>query len=142
MLLHHHGAPLFVHGNVHDLDVDKFGALMAGGVSVGQETAKMMHETEFSVLWNQGSDKHIYCSMIDPYTVLLVMFGPTIYLEAVRSWVKENGIQIRRILEAARRLAEEQGYTKPAASVADSSGELDEITSKRLDIVFGKPEKQ
>jgi hypothetical protein len=87
------------------------------------------------------ADSAVNAPGLDPIALGFLPYGLTTQAWS-RLWAARESLNEPQVLEAARRLAEEQGYTKPAASDEEGGGEPDEITNKRLDTVFGKSEKQ
>ena len=76
------------------LDSTAFAALAAGNFAAVDAMAKLVGETEFSLLFHKGKKSSIHFSKVDDETLLITMFNKDISLGLVRLKVTEtiNGI--------------------------------------------------
>ena len=76
------------------LDFTSFAALAAGNFAAVDAMAKLVGESEFSLLFHRGKKSSIHFSKVDDETLLITMFNKDISLGLVRLKVTEtiNGI--------------------------------------------------
>jgi predicted regulator of Ras-like GTPase activity (Roadblock/LC7/MglB family) len=80
------------------LDATAFAALAAGNYAAVDAMAKMVGESEFSLLFHKGENSSIHFSKVNEDTLLIVMFNQDISLGLVRLKVEETIKQINTIL--------------------------------------------
>lgn len=78
-------------------DVYSFAALAAGNFATVDAMAKLVGETEFSLLFHKGTECNIHFSKIDDELLLITMFGKTISLGYLRLNVVEVIEEIRKL---------------------------------------------
>ncbi len=78
-------------------DVYSFAALAAGNFATVDAMAKLVGETEFSLLFHTGTECNIHFSKIDDELLLITMFGKTISLGYLRLNVVEAIEEIRKL---------------------------------------------
>jgi predicted regulator of Ras-like GTPase activity (Roadblock/LC7/MglB family) len=78
-------------------DIYSFAALAAGNFATVDAMAKLVGETEFSLLFHKGQDSNIHFSKIDDELLLISMFGKDISLGFLRLNVVEAIDQIRKV---------------------------------------------
>ena len=78
-------------------DVYSFAALAAGNFATVDAMAKLVGETEFSLLFHKGTECNIHFSKIDDELLLITMFGKTISLGYLRPNVVEAIEEIRKL---------------------------------------------
>lgn len=78
-------------------DVYFFAALAAGNFATVDAMAKLVGETEFSLLFHKGTECNIHFSKIDDELLLITMFGKTISLGYLRLNVVEAIEEIRKL---------------------------------------------
>lgn len=78
-------------------DVYSFAALAAGNFATVDAMAKLVGETEFSLLFHKGTECNIHFSKIDDELLLITMFGKTISLGYLRLNVVEAIEEIRKL---------------------------------------------
>lgn len=81
-----------------NLDPTAFAALAAGNFAAVDAMAKLVGETEFSLLFHKGEKSCIHFSKVDDETLLISMFDTEISLGLVRLKVAETIKQINLIL--------------------------------------------
>lgn len=114
-------------GFTHSLDTTALAALLAGSFASTTEIAKLVGESEFSVLFHQGKKDHIHMSIVGERSILAVVFDDRTTIGMVRLYAKESALELARILAEAK-----QGGSNTAPGLsedfADSAGEkLDDI---------------
>ena len=80
------------------LDSTAFAALAAGNFAAVDAMAKLVGETEFSLLFHKGEKSSIHFSKVDDETLLITMFNKDISLGLVRLKVAETIKGIKKIL--------------------------------------------
>ncbi|MFH2123631.1 MAG: roadblock/LC7 domain-containing protein [Pseudomonadota bacterium] len=78
-------------------DIYSFAALAAGNFATVDAMAKLVGETEFSLLFHKGQDSNIHFSKIDDELLLITMFGRDISLGFLRLNVVEAIEQIKKV---------------------------------------------
>lgn len=78
-------------------DVYSFAALAAGNFATVDAMAKLVGETEFSLLFHKGVECNIHFSKIDDELLLITMFGKTISLGYLRLNVVEAIEAIKKL---------------------------------------------
>ncbi|MBU0665544.1 MAG: roadblock/LC7 domain-containing protein [Proteobacteria bacterium] len=78
-------------------DIYSFAALAAGNFATVDAMAKLVGETEFSLLFHKGQDSNIHFSKIDDELLLITMFGRDISLGFLRLNVVEAIEQIQKV---------------------------------------------
>ena len=78
-------------------DVYSFAALAAGNFATVDAMAKLVGETEFSLLFHKGAECNIHFSKIDDELLLITMFGKTISLGYLRLNVVEAIEEIKKL---------------------------------------------
>ena len=80
------------------LDSTAFAALAAGNFAAVDAMAKLVGESEFSLLFHKGEKSSIHFSKVNDETLLIAMFNKDISLGLVRLKVAETIKEINRIL--------------------------------------------
>ena len=80
------------------LDSVAFAALAAGNFAAVDAMAKLVGESEFSLLFHKGEKSSIHFNKVDDDTILITMFTKDISLGLVRLKVSEAISQINKIL--------------------------------------------
>ncbi|OGR36146.1 MAG: gliding motility protein [Desulfobacula sp. RIFOXYB2_FULL_45_6] len=84
-------------GKTH-LDSTAFAALAAGNFAAVDAMAKLVGESEFSLLFHKGEKSSIHFSKVNEDTLLISMFNKDISLGLVRLKVAETVKEINHIL--------------------------------------------
>jgi predicted regulator of Ras-like GTPase activity (Roadblock/LC7/MglB family) len=82
----------------NSLDSVAFAALAAGNFATVDAMAKLVGESEFSLLFHKGKKSSIHFSKVNDDTILITMFTKDISLGLVRLKVNEAIKQINKIL--------------------------------------------
>ncbi len=80
------------------LDATAFAALAAGNFAAVDAMAKLVGESEFSLLFHKGEESSIHFSKVTEDTLLIAMFNKTTSLGLVRLKVAQTIEQIHQIL--------------------------------------------
>lgn len=115
-------------GFTHSLDTTALAALLAGSFASTKEIAKLVGESEFSVLFHQGKKDHIHMSLIGDRSILVVIFDDRTTIGMVRLYTKEASKELNAIfdkIEESQKNAEPHGISDGFASGAEDK--LDDI---------------
>lgn len=102
IILDRGGYCLVSQGLTHGIDLTSMAALAAGAYASTKELAKLIGETEFSVLFQQGKKDHLLVSLIDAAHLMLVVFDDHTPAGLVHSCAKEHVTRLAAVLEGAR----------------------------------------
>ncbi len=98
-LLSKSGQVLVESGQTEHLDVTSLASLIAGSVAATIGLAKIVGESEFSVLFHEGESSNIYISLLNERLILVVLFSKTTSLGLVRLKVKTIQPSIQAIYQ-------------------------------------------
>jgi predicted regulator of Ras-like GTPase activity (Roadblock/LC7/MglB family) len=113
-------------GFTHSLDTTALGALLAGSFASTKEIARLVGETEFSVLFHQGKKDHIHMSIVGDRSILVVIFDDRTTIGMVRLYAKEASLELAQIFEDLKAgSARESGVSADFADEAQNK--LDDI---------------
>jgi predicted regulator of Ras-like GTPase activity (Roadblock/LC7/MglB family) len=62
-------------GDLQVMDVTIIAALAAGSFAATKELARRIGEEEFTMLFHQGNDSHIFMNSVDDDTIMITVFG-------------------------------------------------------------------
>ncbi|MEX2148503.1 MAG: roadblock/LC7 domain-containing protein [Candidatus Rokuibacteriota bacterium] len=102
LLIDRSGQPLAQCGTSPAPDTASMGALAAGAFSATAALARLLGESEFSVLFHEGKHESLHVSTVDDFTILLAVFGDHTTVGMVRLFARETSASIGVILEATR----------------------------------------
>ena len=102
MLIDRGGQLIASGGSGSSFDTVSIGALAAGAFSSTNAIAELLGETEFSVLFHQGSRESIHVSTVDEQTILLAIFNDKTTVGMVRLFAKEASRAIQAVLADGR----------------------------------------
>ncbi len=82
------------------LDMQTLSALVAGSFAATKETAKLLGEKEFSVLFHQGEKDSIQLTLIEDRLLLGIIFDDTTTIGMVRLYATETA---RKVMDVMKR---------------------------------------
>jgi predicted regulator of Ras-like GTPase activity (Roadblock/LC7/MglB family) len=103
LLIDRSGQPLAESGVSRTLDTGSIGALAAGAFSATAALARLLGESEFSVLFHEGVRESMHVSTVDDDTILLAIFDERTTVGMVRLFAREASTSIGGILEESRK---------------------------------------
>jgi predicted regulator of Ras-like GTPase activity (Roadblock/LC7/MglB family) len=103
LLIDRSGQPLAETGVVRTLDTGSIGALAGGAFSATAALARLLGESEFSVLFHEGARESMHVSTVDEGTILLAIFDERTTVGMVRLFAREASTSIGGILEETRK---------------------------------------
>ncbi|MBI4827408.1 MAG: roadblock/LC7 domain-containing protein [Nitrospinae bacterium] len=103
-------------GAARNLNPETLSALVAGSFAATKEMAKMLGETEFSVMFHQGARDHIHISLVSERAISATIFDEKTTVGMVNLYSKELSSKLEKIFDIAmRRVAQdvpvEQDYS-------------------------------
>jgi len=114
-------------GFTHSLDTTALAALLAGSFASTKEIARLVGESEFSVLFHQGKKDHIHMSLVGDRSILAVIFDDRTTIGMVRLYAKESATDLAKIFTSLKAMGN-SGNSGIADDFAASAGEkLDDI---------------
>jgi len=133
LLVDQDGVCLLKEGFTKKLNTDGLAALVAGSFASTREMAKLVGESEFSVLFHQGENDHIHNLQVDDFTILVVLFDRRTTIGMVRLYCKDAAKVLRDVLKVARE--------RVIAPPSDNAIDLGEGAEDRLNELFDQPEE-
>ena len=106
--------------------LESISALIAGSFAATKEMARLMGESEFSVLFHQGKRDSIQLQLIGERTLMAILFDGRTNLGLVRFYAQESS---RRICDILTEIASEE-------RVATFSDDFEESAAEALDKLF------
>jgi predicted regulator of Ras-like GTPase activity (Roadblock/LC7/MglB family) len=103
LLIHRSGEPLAMAGAARTLDTVSIAALAAGAFSSTAALARLLGESEFSVLFHEGVKESLHVSTVDDDAILLAMFDERTTIGMVRLFAREVSHELGAVLAEARR---------------------------------------
>lgn len=89
-------------GEINNINGDSISALVAGSFAATKEMARMLGESEFRVMFHQGSrDQHIQILLVGPRTLFAILFDDRTTLGMVRFYANEASGRLEEIFEKA-----------------------------------------
>jgi len=92
------GALIAARGFLESLDTTSLAALAAGAFASARELARLIGESEFSVLFHQGEREHIHVSLAGEHALLMTLFDDLTTVGLVRICSREVCAQIEQVL--------------------------------------------
>lgn len=89
-------------GFTHSLDTTALAALLAGSFASTKEIARLVGESEFSVLFHQGKKDHIHMSLVGDRSILAVIFDDRTTIGMVRLYARETAVDLVGIFNSLK----------------------------------------
>ncbi|HYB43599.1 MAG TPA: roadblock/LC7 domain-containing protein [Candidatus Methylomirabilis sp.] len=102
LLIDRSGQLLAQGGSDRSLDTVSLSALAAGAFSSTAAMARIIGETEFTMLFHQGIKENIHVIAVDEHAILLAIFDSRTTVGMVRLFAKEASAAIGAILAESR----------------------------------------
>jgi predicted regulator of Ras-like GTPase activity (Roadblock/LC7/MglB family) len=115
-------------GDTSYLNTTAMAALVAGMFSATREVARMVGEKQFSILLQQGENRHIHISLIHNATMMVIIFDDYQRIGKVRH-------EARRAAEQLNRAAQPAAGTETAAAAVPAP-EFKEYALNLIDRIF------
>jgi predicted regulator of Ras-like GTPase activity (Roadblock/LC7/MglB family) len=78
---------------------DAVSALVAGSFAATKEMARLLGESEFSVMFHQGQRDSIQLQLVGDRTLLAVLFDDRTNLGLVRFYAQETGARLQAVMQ-------------------------------------------
>lgn len=98
VLVNKDGRLLTCQGSLGDIDTVSMAALVAGNSASTLAIANLMGEKEFSTMYHQGKDKHIYIAAVDENTFLVLVFDDRTNIDRVKVFARQFDRQVKHSL--------------------------------------------
>lgn len=108
VLINKDGRLLTYQGSIDKIDTVSLAALVAGNSASTLAIANLMGETEFSAMYHQGKDRHIYIAVVDENTFLCLVFDERTNIDRVKVFARQFDRQIKKALFQVYDKTEEQ----------------------------------
>lgn len=95
VLINKDGRLLTSQGGLEQVDIVSMAALVAGNSASTLAIAQLMGEHEFSTMYHQGKDKHIYIATIDENTFLSLVFNDRTNIDRVKVFARQFDRQLK-----------------------------------------------
>jgi predicted regulator of Ras-like GTPase activity (Roadblock/LC7/MglB family) len=116
LLIDRGGESLATAGTARAFDMVSVAALAAGAFSSTAPLARLLGETEFSVLIHEGVKESLHVSTVDDGSILLAIFDERTTVGMVRAFARETSKRIGAILAEARTRPQRTGVGVPPAA--------------------------
>ena len=123
-LVDKNGQQIAAHGEIENLDTTSLASLTAGNVAATDGLARLIGETEFSILFHEGEKDNIHISIVAGRVILVVIFDERSSLGLVRLRVKKaaselNDIFAKIIAKVEKEKSSAGGFESPFAEITD-----------------------
>src|SRR5579859_1558885 len=102
LLLDKSGQVVTTRGNIDTRNLVELGALLAGAFSSSKEIAKLLKETEFKNIYQQGARANIYTSLIGDAWLLSIIFDKLTHIGLVKVLAKRATDMLTEVLGRVR----------------------------------------
>ncbi|GMV79180.1 MAG: hypothetical protein AMXMBFR7_03640 [Planctomycetota bacterium] len=120
-------------GFTKSFNTDSIAALVAGSFASTREVAKLLGETEFSVLFHQGKNENIHIGLVAERALVVIIFDDRTTLGMVRLYAEELTTKLSDTLLKA--------IDKHKDKNDGVGAEYEKAAEKALDDFFGSDEK-
>jgi predicted regulator of Ras-like GTPase activity (Roadblock/LC7/MglB family) len=125
MLVDKEGHLVTRRGEAVKTSMESIAALIAGSFAATKEMARLLGETEFSILFHQGARDSIQLQLLGERTLLAILFDGRTNLGMVRFYAQEAAERLEAILRSIGDV--ERDVTLAAEFGSDAESALDEI---------------
>jgi predicted regulator of Ras-like GTPase activity (Roadblock/LC7/MglB family) len=99
VLINKDGRLLTSQGSLAGIDIVSMAALVAGNSASMLAIANIMGEQEFSSMYHQGKEKHIFVSTVDENTFLCLVFDDRTNIDRVKVFARQFDRQTKEALQ-------------------------------------------
>ncbi|MFV1951889.1 MAG: roadblock/LC7 domain-containing protein [Nitrospinota bacterium] len=117
-------------GTTESFNPDTLSALIAGSFAATKEMAKILGESEFSVLFHQGKKDHLHISLVGDTAILAIVFDETTTIGMVRLYAQETIDKLDKIFKIA------STKTRAAGNIVNE--DFSSTAKDKLDSLFEK----
>jgi predicted regulator of Ras-like GTPase activity (Roadblock/LC7/MglB family) len=122
LLLDKSGEVIAARGSLGTQDINVLGALLAGTFATSREIARLMNETQFRSLFQQGMKQNSLTELVGEGWILVVMFDKGTHIGLVRDTCRQVTPQLEAVLLQVQRQSRIVSGLNPAfrTSVEDT----------------------
>jgi predicted regulator of Ras-like GTPase activity (Roadblock/LC7/MglB family) len=120
-------------GFTENLDTTSIAALVAGSFASTREVARKLGETEFSVLFHQGSNENIHITLVSDRALAVIIFDDRTTIGMVRLYAQQVADDLTAVL-ADIAASQAEGHR------AKLSDDYTDAAEAQLDSFFGEDE--
>jgi predicted regulator of Ras-like GTPase activity (Roadblock/LC7/MglB family) len=122
LLLDKGGEVIAIRGEELTQDVNMLGALLAGAFATSREIARVMSETNFRSLFQQGMQRNMLTEMVGEGWLVVIMFDKTTHVGLIRDLLRQVTPQLEAVLLQVQRQSRIVSGLNPAfrTSVEDT----------------------
>jgi len=113
------GTVISQQGDFNIADTTILAALAAGSFAATKELARRIGEIEFSALYHQGKNAHIFMTSIDENNILITIFGEQTTVGLVRFYTVNATSQLAQLLAKLRARSKEEGFQFEAEDIEE-----------------------
>jgi predicted regulator of Ras-like GTPase activity (Roadblock/LC7/MglB family) len=117
-------------GSFSSINPDQLSALVAGSFAATKEMARLLGESEFSVMFHQGKKDHIHISLVGDKAIAATVFGGDTTTGMISLYAKELSEKLGKIFDIISRRLKRKGDQKLTNDFTDS-------VKDKLDDLFG-----
>jgi len=139
VLVDQDGRSIAEKGFTKNLDIDALSALIAGSFASTRALAKLVGESEFTVMFHQGAKDSIHNELVNDDVLLVVIFDDRTTIGMVRLYTKKACERFRAIFDEHRAAALESGESPESGGPL---GDIGKATSDAFDNLFGEQPQQ
>jgi predicted regulator of Ras-like GTPase activity (Roadblock/LC7/MglB family) len=126
------GGFLITHqGNSEEFDLTTIAALASGAYLANQTIANLVHETNFSSVYQQGEKYSIYATCVGEECLLVVIFEADRSVGVVKYFSEPTAVRLAEQLKVAHEREPSGGLDLSMLNVADTSGVFKKKRQKR-----------
>jgi len=114
-------------GFTHSLDTTALAALLAGSFASTKEIARLVGESEFSVLFHQGKKDHIHMSIVGDRSILAVVFDDRTTIGMVRLYAKEASVELTKVFNSLKSKSQPENTALNDEFATSAGDRLDDI---------------
>lgn len=108
-------------GDTRNFDVTTIAALASGAYLANQTIAGLVHETNFSSVYQQGEQFSMFAQRVDEFSMLVVIFKATVSVGLVRYFAIPAAERIAERMRQAQQRDPEGGLDLSVLNMADAS---------------------
>lgn len=124
LLVHKNGQLVAKQGLTTNIDTTSLAALAAGAFASTKEIARLVGESEFSVLFQEGKTGNIHVSLAGEHTILVTVFDDRTTIGMIRLYAGETAQRLGEIFDAAAKREPPADIFGEAVGPAESAGDL------------------
>jgi predicted regulator of Ras-like GTPase activity (Roadblock/LC7/MglB family) len=108
-------------GALESYDLTTLAALAAASFTANQAIANLIHETNFSSVYQQGDSFSMLVNNVDEQCLLVVIFKAQLSVGAVKYYARDTILRVIDQMEKARKRAPEEGVDLAMLNMSDTS---------------------